>query len=107
MFVVVGLVGAVLLVVFLVLDDVLEGILPDADWISGPALGAFLAAFGLFGWVGQEAFDAVDAGGRGGRRRWRRGARLVHLQALQGAAPRPDRRHADARRRSSASRRVS
>ena len=60
MFVVVGLVGAVLLVAFLLLDDVLEGILPDADWISGPALGAFLAAFGLFGWVGQEAFDLPD-----------------------------------------------
>lgn len=62
MFVVVGLVGAVLLVAFLLLDDVLEGILPDADWISGPALGAFLAAFGLFGWVGQEAFDLSTAG---------------------------------------------
>ena len=57
MFVVVGLVGAVLLVAFLLLDDVLEGIFPDADWISGPVLGAFLAAFGLFGWVGQDAFD--------------------------------------------------
>jgi membrane protein implicated in regulation of membrane protease activity len=44
--------------VFLLLDDVLEGILPDADWISGPALGAFLAAFGLFGWVAQEGVDA-------------------------------------------------
>ena len=57
MFVVVGLAGAVLLVAFLLLDDVLEGIFPDADWISGPVLGAVLAAFGLFGWVGQEAFD--------------------------------------------------
>ena len=61
MFVVVGLVGAVLLLVFLLLDDVLDGILPDADWISGPALGAFLAAFGLFGWVAQEGFDASTA----------------------------------------------
>lgn len=58
MFVVVGLVGALLLVVFLVFDDLLEGILPDVDWISGPALGAFLAAFGLLGWVATEAFDA-------------------------------------------------
>jgi len=57
MFVVVGLVGAVLLLLFLFLDDVLDGILPDADWISGPAIGAFLAAFGLFGWVAQEGFD--------------------------------------------------
>ena len=58
MFVVVGVVGAVLLVAFLLLDDFLDGILPDNDWISGPAIGAFLAAFGLFGWVAEEGFDA-------------------------------------------------
>lgn len=61
MFVVVGLVGALLLIVFLVFDDVLDAIIPDADWISGPAIGAFLAAFGLFGWVATEAFDAPSA----------------------------------------------
>ena len=71
MFVVVGLVGAVLLIAFLLLDDVLEGLLPDVDWISGPAIGAFLAAFGLFGWVAEEGFDvptpaAVAAGVVGG-----------------------------------------
>lgn len=60
-FAAVGLIGAVLLVLFLVFDDVLDGILPDADWISGPALGAFLAAFGLFGWVAEEGFDAPNA----------------------------------------------
>lgn len=58
MFVVVGVVGAVLLVAFLLFDDVLDGILPDAEWISGPIIGAFLAAFGLFGWVADEGFDA-------------------------------------------------
>lgn len=58
MFVAVGLVGAVLLVLFLIFDDVLDGILPDIDWISGPVIGAFLAAFGLFGWTTTEAFDA-------------------------------------------------
>lgn len=58
MFAAVGLTGAVLLVLFLVFDDVLDGILPDSDWISGPALGAFLAAFGLFGWVADEGLDA-------------------------------------------------
>jgi len=58
MFAVVGLVGAILLVAFLVFDAVLDGLLPEADWISGPALAAFLAAFGLFGWVAQEGFDA-------------------------------------------------
>jgi len=71
MFVVVGLVGAVLLVLFLLFDDLLDGLLPDADWISGPALAAFLAAFGLFGWVAEEGFDAprgvaVAAGVGGG-----------------------------------------
>jgi membrane protein implicated in regulation of membrane protease activity len=60
MFVVVGVVGVVLLVGFLVFDDVLDGLVPDADWISGPALGAFLAAFGLFGWVARDGFDAPD-----------------------------------------------
>jgi hypothetical protein len=58
MFVVVGIVGAVLLVVFLMFDDVLDGVLPDADWISGPIIGAFLAAFGIVGWTATEAFDA-------------------------------------------------
>lgn len=58
MFVAVGLIGVLLLVVFLVFDDVLDGILPEADWISGPAMGAFLAAFGLFGWVAEDGFDA-------------------------------------------------
>jgi len=61
-FVVVGVVGAVLLVTFLVFDDVLDGILPDVDWISGPVIGAFLAAFGLFGWVADEGFDASTPG---------------------------------------------
>ena len=58
MFVVVGIVGAVLLVLFLVFDDVLDGIVPDADWISGPIIGAFLAALGIVGWTATEAFDA-------------------------------------------------
>lgn len=58
MFVVAGAVGAALLLVFLLFDDVLDGALPDTDWVSGPAIGAFLAAFGLFGWVSEAAFDA-------------------------------------------------
>ena len=95
MFVVVGLVGAVLLVVFLLLDDVLDGMLPETDWISGPALGAFLAAFGLFGWVAQEAFDAPTpvaavVGVAGGV-----GLGWFTVPALQGALPQPDRRHPD------------
>jgi hypothetical protein len=58
MFVVVGIVGVVLLVLFLMFDDVLEGVLPDADWVSGPIIGSFLAAFGIVGWTSTEAFDA-------------------------------------------------
>ena len=58
MFVVVGIVGVVLLVLFLMFDDVLDGVLPEADWISGPIIGAFLAAFGIVGWTATEAFDA-------------------------------------------------
>lgn len=58
MFIAVGLIGVVLLVLFLVLDDVIDGAVPSVDWISGPVVGAFLAAFGLFGWTTTEAFDA-------------------------------------------------
>ena len=59
MFVAVGVLGALLLVVFLVFDDFLDEIIPDADWISGPVIGAFLAAFGLFGWMVQSSTDAA------------------------------------------------
>jgi membrane-bound ClpP family serine protease len=58
MFVVVGVIGAVLIITFLVFDDVLDGVLPDADWISGPVIGAFLAAFGVAGWAVSDGFDA-------------------------------------------------
>ena len=61
MFVVVGVVGAVLLLTFLLFDDLLDGILPDAEWISGPVIGAFLAAFGLFGWVADAGFGTGPA----------------------------------------------
>jgi hypothetical protein len=57
-FVAVGVVGAVILVVSLILDDVFDAIIPDVGWISGPIIGAFAAAFGLVGWVAQETFDA-------------------------------------------------
>jgi membrane protein implicated in regulation of membrane protease activity len=57
-FVAVGIVGAVVLVLSLVLDDVFDAVIPDAGWISGPIIGAFAAAFGLVGWVTQRTFDA-------------------------------------------------
>jgi membrane protein implicated in regulation of membrane protease activity len=62
-FVAVGVVGALLLVVALLFDDALDGIMPESDWISGPAIGAFMAAFGLFGWMATEGLDAPDGVG--------------------------------------------
>jgi membrane protein implicated in regulation of membrane protease activity len=63
-FVVVGLLGAALLVLSLLVDDVFEaidGVLPDLGWLSGPTIGAFLAAFGLTGWVVEAGTDASTA----------------------------------------------
>lgn len=57
MFVVVGIIGALLLLCFLLVGDALDGILPENDWVTGEVLGAFLAAFGLFGWVVDAQFD--------------------------------------------------
>lgn len=58
MFIAVGIVGAVLLLAFLLVGDFLDGVLPESDWITAEVLGAFLAAFGLFGWVTAAQFDA-------------------------------------------------
>jgi hypothetical protein len=70
MFVVLGVVGVVLLLVSILLDDVVDAVLPDAGWFSGPVIGAFLAAFGLFGWAIEENSDVsmgiAIAGGIGG-----------------------------------------
>jgi hypothetical protein len=70
MFLALGVVGAVLLLAFIVFDDVLDAVLPDNDWLSGPILAAFLAAFGIVGWAVDSGFDAPTwlavAGGIGG-----------------------------------------
>jgi membrane protein implicated in regulation of membrane protease activity len=58
MFVVVGVIGAVLLVSTFVFDDVIDELVPGADFISGPVVGAFLAAFGLFGWFLDDGVDS-------------------------------------------------
>lgn len=58
MFVAVAIIGFVLLGVFLVFDDVLDSILPESEWLSGPALAAFLASFGIVGWMLQEGTSA-------------------------------------------------
>jgi membrane protein implicated in regulation of membrane protease activity len=57
MFIVIGIVGALLLVSSLLLDDLIDGLVPDLDFISGPVIGAFLAAFGLFGWFAGSGID--------------------------------------------------
>ena len=63
---VVGGVGLVLLLASLLLGDLLDGVvegldelLPGADWLSGPTVGAFLAAFGFVGLVVESAQGAV------------------------------------------------
>lgn len=51
MFIVVGVVGAVLLVTSLLFGDFLGGLVPELELFSGPAIGAGLAGFGFFGWL--------------------------------------------------------
>jgi hypothetical protein len=57
-FVVVGLIGIVLLLLTIFFDDFLDAVIPDLGWLSGPVIGAFLAAFGLFGWAIDSNADA-------------------------------------------------
>lgn len=57
MFIVIGIVGALLLLSSLLFDDLIDGLVPDLDFISGPVIGSFLAAFGLFGWFATSGID--------------------------------------------------
>jgi hypothetical protein len=71
MFVAVGVVGALLLITTLVLDDFIDDLVPGLDFLSGPVIGAFLAAFGLFGWYVDDGIQstvgvAVGAAAGGG-----------------------------------------
>lgn len=71
MFVVVALIGVLVLVASFVVDDVLDGLLPESEWLTGPAIGAFLAAFGIVGWTLERGVDAprwlaASAGAAGG-----------------------------------------
>lgn len=54
MFVAIGAVGALLLLVTLVFDDVIDDVIPGVDFLTGPVIGAFLVAFGGFGWYLEE-----------------------------------------------------
>lgn len=47
MFIAIGVFGALLLIVALLLDDVLDGLLPEGDWLSTTAIAVFLTAFGF------------------------------------------------------------
>ncbi len=47
MFVVIGIVGAVSLLSLPLVDDLFDGRVPDLDVMSGPVIGAFLAALAL------------------------------------------------------------
>ncbi|MGI8792973.1 MAG: NfeD family protein [Acidimicrobiales bacterium] len=71
MFVVIGIIGALLLLSSLLFDDVIDDLVPDLDFLSGPVIGAFLAAFGLVGWfldsgMGAPAGAAVAVAVGGG-----------------------------------------
>lgn len=61
MFVAVGVVGALLLIATLVFDDFIDDVIPGLDFLSGPVIGAFLAAFGLFGWFVGDGLDSAVA----------------------------------------------
>jgi membrane protein implicated in regulation of membrane protease activity len=50
-FLIVGALGVLLLSLSFVLDDVLDGVLPDDGWLSTPVLGAFLTATGFGAWL--------------------------------------------------------
>ena len=62
MFVVIGILGALLLLSSLLFDDLIDGLVPDLDFISGPVIGAFLAAFGLFGWFANSGTELSGIG---------------------------------------------
>ncbi len=71
MFIVIGIVGALMLVTSLLFDDLIDGFVPDLDFISGPVIGAFLASFGLFGWFATSGLSmpsllALGVAGAGG-----------------------------------------
>ena len=65
MFLVAAVVGAVVLLVSLLFDDVIDGLLPETEWLSGPAIGAFFVAFGVVGWMLSDGIGAGDVAAAG------------------------------------------
>lgn len=47
MFFIIGALGVALLILAFVLDDVLDALVPQTDWLSTSAIAAFLTAFGF------------------------------------------------------------
>lgn len=71
MFIWIGAIGALLLVLALVAGDLLEGLVPDSDWLSLTAITTFMSAFGLAGYlvdsgIGAPLPVALIAGGAAG-----------------------------------------
>lgn len=70
-FIVLGVIGAIVLVVTLLFDDFVDELIPGLGFLSGPVVGAFLVAFGAFGWfagsgIGAETPAAIAAAVAGG-----------------------------------------
>lgn len=57
MFIVIGLIGAALLLSSLFFHDWLDELIPDLSILSGPTVGAFLCGVGLFGWYGESGLN--------------------------------------------------
>lgn len=46
-FIVIGVIGALLLLTGLLLGDILDGVLPESDWLSMTAIATWMVAFGF------------------------------------------------------------
>ncbi len=57
MFIVIGLIGAGLLLLTLVFDDLFDGVLPESDWLSLTSIATFLTAFGFGAYVLSDQAD--------------------------------------------------
>lgn len=58
MFIAAAVIGVLLLLASLFFDDFFDSLLPESEWLSGPAIGAFLGAFGIVGWTVERGFGA-------------------------------------------------
>jgi hypothetical protein len=56
-FIVIGVVGVALLIFALLFDEILDGVLPDSEWLSVSSLSVFLSGLGLVG-AASESLNA-------------------------------------------------